>query len=91
MRAAKILSIGRGLSEHYYDQDALLSALKALWGHQFHNPARLEQLHRNVLVGGRHLAFPIERYQALESFTDCNRAFIDRAVDLGARGDPRGL
>lgn len=81
----RIVSIGRALPDHYYDQDTLLAAFREVWGDQFHNPARLEQIFANVLVGGRHLALPLEGYRALSSFTDSNTAFIRCATDLGAR------
>jgi alkylresorcinol/alkylpyrone synthase len=81
----RIASVGRALPEHYYDQEALLSAFRAHWSERVFNPARLEQLHRNVLVGGRHLALPIERYPALRSFTEANDAWIACALELGER------
>ena len=56
----QIVSVGRALPANYYEQDALLAALGRLWAGRFHNPRRLEQIHRNVLVGGRHLALPME-------------------------------
>lgn len=87
----QILSVGTALPPHYYDQQELLAAFRRAWGGQLHNPARLEQLHRNVLVGGRHLALPIEEYENLASFTDSNDAFIRCAVDLGARAMEDGL
>jgi len=69
----------------YYDQQALLAALTRHWAGRFHNPARLEQLHRNVLVGGRHLALPIDEYEKLDSFDASNGAWIRCAVELGER------
>jgi alkylresorcinol/alkylpyrone synthase len=79
----RIAAVGRALPAHYYDQETLLAALKAHWAPKFHNPARLEQLHRNVLVGGRHLALPLERYPELRSFSEANDAWIGCAVELG--------
>jgi alkylresorcinol/alkylpyrone synthase len=81
----QIASVGRALPEHYYDQEQLLDALKRHWAGRFHNTSRLDQLHRNVLVGGRHLALPIEEYDALDSFGASNDAWIRCAVDLGER------
>ena len=86
-----IAAVGRALPDNYYDQHTLLAAFKRQWGHRFHNLARLEQLHENVLVGGRHLALPIEDYPGLRSFTDANNAFIRVAVDLGERAIQDGL
>jgi len=79
----RIASVGRALPAHYYPQQALLEALRQHWGERFHNPARLEQLHRNVLVRGRHLALPLEAYPALDSFGAANDAWIRCAVELG--------
>ena len=87
----RVVSVGRAFPDNYYDQGELASALTKLWGSRIHNPARLEQLHRNVLVGGRHLALPMEEYARLESFSDTNDAYIRCAVDLGARAMTDGL
>jgi alkylresorcinol/alkylpyrone synthase len=81
----RIASVGRALPAHYYDQETLLRALREAWSGQLFNPARLDQLHRNVLVGGRHLALPLERYRELRSFTEANDAWIACAVELGER------
>jgi len=52
----KIAAVGSALPPHYYDQDALLAALRRRWSDHLFNPERLERLHHRVLVGGRHLA-----------------------------------
>ena len=52
----RIASVGKALPPNYYDQDELLAAFRELWSGQVRNVDRLERLHRNVLVGGRHLA-----------------------------------
>lgn len=87
----RVASVGRALPPNYYGQQALLAAFTDLWGDRFHNPARLEQIHHNVLVGGRYLALPLSEYQRLESFTDTNDAFIRVAVDIGAAAITDGL
>ena len=51
----RIASVGSALPHHYYDQETLLKAFRELWSKRYFNTRRLEQLHRNVLVGGRHL------------------------------------
>lgn len=81
----RIASVGRALPSHYYDQAALLDAFRRLWGGRMHNPARLEQLHHNVRVSGRHLALPMEAYDRLAGFGSANDAFIACATDLGER------
>jgi alkylresorcinol/alkylpyrone synthase len=87
----RVAAVGRALPSNYYQQDALLAAFKELWGGRFHNPARLEQLHQNVLVGGRHLALPMDAYAALDSFTKTNDAFIRVARELGAEAIEDGV
>jgi alkylresorcinol/alkylpyrone synthase len=81
----RITSVGRALPENYYDQDQLLAALATLWAGRFHNPKRLEQIQRNTLVGGRHLALRVEEYEALRGFGAANAAFIRCGLELGER------
>lgn len=81
----RIASVGRAFPKNYYSQSALSEALKKHWAKRHFNLDRLEQLHRNVLVDGRHLALTLEEYEVLESFTDANDAFIRTAVEVGAR------
>jgi len=81
----RIAAVGRALPPHYYDQDTLLEALQRRWGDRFFNPERLERLHRNVLVGGRHLALPIEEYEGLTTWGKANDAWIRVAQEVGAQ------
>ncbi len=67
---------------HYYDQEALIEALRERWATRHFNLGRLEAIHRNVLVGGRHLALPIPRYDELGGFGGHNDAWIEVALDL---------
>lgn len=78
----RIASVGCALPAHYYEQETLLAAFQRLWGSR-QAGTRLERFHRGVLVGGRYLALPMEAYESLHSFTDCNDAFIRCALDLG--------
>lgn len=79
----QIASVGSAFPPHYYDQHALLEALKGYWAERHHNLERLERLHKNVLVGGRHLALPIDAYDRLEGFGDANDAWIRVAQEVG--------
>lgn len=78
-----VLSVSTALPAHYADQETLIGAFRDLWGAAHFNPERLEQLHRAVRVGGRHLALPLEAYPDLKSFAARNTAFIRVATDLG--------
>ena len=80
----RIAAVGRAFPSHYYPQEALLEALRGVWAEEHHNPERLERLHRNVKVGGRHLALPLEDYPRLEGFGQANDAWIRVAREIGA-------
>jgi len=80
---ATIASVGAAFPPNYYDQDTLLAAFRSHWATRHFNLDRLEALHRNVLVGGRHLALPMEAYAALRGFGDANAAWISVAQEVG--------
>ena len=81
----RIASVGKAFPPHYYDQDALLEALRRVWSKRFFNQDRLDSLHRNVLVGGRHLALPLEEYeQRVTSWGAANDAWIEVSQEIGA-------
>jgi len=79
----RIASVGRALPGPCHSQEELLAGLRELWSEGIRNPKRLDQIHRNVLVGGRHLALPLEEYRTLHGFRAANDAFIRCAVPLG--------
>ena len=81
--APRIASVGSAFPRHYYDQETLLAALRSYWEQRYFNLERIEQLHRNVLVGGRHLALPIEEYPGLTTFGQSNSAWIRVAEEIG--------
>lgn len=80
----QILGTGTAAPPHYYDQEALLAAFRAAWASQHHNPRRVEQLHRAVQVGGRHLALPMEEYLGLD-LAGASAAFVRVGTDVGAQ------
>jgi alkylresorcinol/alkylpyrone synthase len=81
----RIAAVGSALPPHIYDQDALIEAFRKHWAERHFNLDRLEQLHRNVLVGGRHLALPMEEYDELTSWGKANDAWIRVAEEVGGR------
>lgn len=87
----RIAAVGTALPEYFYDQETLLAALAAHWRERYYNVGRIEQLHRNVLVGGRHLALPLEEYPKLATFGAANDAWIRVALELGERAVADGL
>lgn len=80
----KIAAVGQAFPPHYYDQETLLEALKRLWAKEHYNLDRLERLHRNVLVGGRYLALPLEAYEGLTTWGEANDHWIQVAQEVGA-------
>lgn len=80
----QIAAVGKALPPHYYSQEELLSAFRRVWSGRLHNQQRLESLHQNVLVGGRHLTLPIEQYEEkITSWGAANDAWIEAAQELG--------
>lgn len=81
----RIVAAASEFPPHYYEQDVLLRALREVWSRRHFNLDRLEQFHRSVLVGGRHLAVPLERYPELATFGASNDAWIESALELSTR------
>ncbi|HBL29900.1 MAG TPA: type III polyketide synthase [Acidobacteria bacterium] len=79
----RVAAVGRALPPHFYDQDILLQALSERWGTRFFNPERLERLHKSLLIGGRHLALPLEEYAGLTTWGKANDAWIRVAQEIG--------
>jgi alkylresorcinol/alkylpyrone synthase len=91
MSHPSIQSVARALPPHYATQDELIDALKVFWAKEHFNLDRLEQLHRAVQVGGRHLALPVADYPALTTFRARNDAWTKVAVELGGQVVSRAL
>ncbi len=87
----KIASVGEAFPSHYYPQERLLEEFKRVWSRQLFNQGRLETLHKNVLVGGRYLALPIDDYSKLESWGQSNDAWIRVAQDVGEQAVRKSL
>ncbi|MCP4808166.1 MAG: type III polyketide synthase [Proteobacteria bacterium] len=79
----QIASVGAAFPPNFYDQDQLIAAFREHWGKRHKNLDRIEKLHRNVLVGGRHLALPMEEYDGLERWGQTNDAWIRVAQQVG--------
>src|SRR5438132_347775 len=89
----RIASVGRAFPPHYYDQETLIAALEQVWGSRHRGVHRLATIHRNTLVGGRHLALPLAASAELTSFTAAGAAAAvlvgaDRAEGTNGAGAP---
>lgn len=87
----RIHAVSRVLPPHYADQETLIASLRRLWSTQHFNVERLEELHRAVMVEGRHLALPVEAYFGLESFQARNDAWIRVGTELAERAAREAL
>lgn len=87
----RIAAVGAAFPPHYYDQETLIEAFRDLWGKRHYNLDRLERLHKNVMVGGRHLALPLEEYAHLDAWGKANDAWIRVAQEVGAEAVRQGL
>jgi alkylresorcinol/alkylpyrone synthase len=84
-RLPTVLSVAPVFPAHYHDQQQLLEAAKRHWIRDAALRRRLESLFRNTGVDGRHLALPVDELAELRSFEAANDAYIQCAVELGAR------
>jgi alkylresorcinol/alkylpyrone synthase len=79
----RIAGAASALPRHYYPQHVLMNALKQHWTGRLQNPSSLERFFSNVSVGGRFLAYPLEKYLELDTFGKCNAHWIKAAEELG--------
>ena len=84
-RHPAILAAATALPPHFAEQEAIIAALRVAWSREHYNLDRLEDLHRAVQVGGRHLALPLEAYPDVVTFEQRNSAWLAAAQDLGER------
>ncbi|GGI04383.1 type III polyketide synthase [Egicoccus halophilus] len=81
----RIVSVQGVLPEHRYTQAEITRAVTHTLLRGAVEERVVQRLHDNARVRTRHLALPLERYGELADFTASNDAFIDAAVELGAR------
>ncbi len=81
----QILSVRGALPPHRYPQEEITDAFAGVITRGGLDEKLLRRFHANAGVQYRHLALPLEAYATLESFTQANDAFIEVAVELGAR------
>jgi alkylresorcinol/alkylpyrone synthase len=86
-----IASCASAFPPHEYDQETLLRAFLAHWGHRLTNPLMLQRLHGAVGVEKRHLALPVEQYPGLTKWGDANNHWIRVSVDLAEQCLSRAL
>jgi alkylresorcinol/alkylpyrone synthase len=86
-----IRSVGTALPPHYADQETLIATFRTHWAKEHFNLERLEELHRAVQVGGRHLAVPLEDYPGLKDLQSRNDAWVRVSTEVGERAVRQAL
>jgi alkylresorcinol/alkylpyrone synthase len=81
----KIAAVRSAFPAHWYDQRTLTESLVRLFGADERLAQRLRTLHANSGIDGRHLTLPLEAYAEPFDFTRANAAWLDGALDVGAR------
>lgn len=86
MHGARILAVRGVLPPHRYPQREVTRALAGIGLADATESSRLlDRFHESAGVGYRHLTLPLEHYGTLSGFGAANDAFIDAALDYGAR------
>ena len=80
--AMKIAAVAKAHPKQYYDQDTLIEAFRKYYTGIVANLDRLENFHRNVLVGGRYLAVPLEDYPTMQGWGQTNEAWRRVGLEL---------
>lgn len=78
-----IVAATAGFPPYYYNQTEITAMLREFWQAGRTNVDRLERLHDNLLVNGRHLAMPLDWYRTTRGFGATNDAWIEAALKLG--------
>jgi alkylresorcinol/alkylpyrone synthase len=86
-----VRSVGTALPPHYADQETLIAAFRNHWAQEHFNVERLEELHRAVQVGGRHLAVPLEEYPGLTDLRARNDAWLRVSTEIGEQAVRQAL
>jgi alkylresorcinol/alkylpyrone synthase len=86
-----VRSVGTALPPHYADQETLIAAFRTHWAKEHFNLERLEELHRAVQVGGRHLAVPLSEYPGLVDLKSRNDAWVRVSTEVGEQAVRQAL
>jgi len=86
----RILSVASAFPAYYYNQQELVAAFLRHWGDRIPDGRKLELLHSNVGVDGRHLSLPMDEYPSL-TFGQANNVWMETAQDLGEKSISQAL
>src|SRR5687767_14149525 len=78
-----IASVGSAFPRHYFDRQAVVDALEKHWAEDERLLRRMDVIHRNTRVDGRHFVLPLEEYTVARTFGQLNDIWIANALELG--------
>ncbi len=87
----RIAGVGSAFPKHYYEQEALVGALKNDWRHRLPNPDILDRLDDSMKVDGRYTARTIDFYENMTTFGQANDAWIEVGLEIGEKALCRAL
>jgi alkylresorcinol/alkylpyrone synthase len=87
----RIAGVGSAFPKHYYEQEALVGALKNDWRHRLPNPDILDRLDESMKVDGRYTAHTIDFYENMSTFGQANDAWIEVGLEIGEKALCRAL
>jgi alkylresorcinol/alkylpyrone synthase len=88
---ATIAGVGEAFPDHYYPQEEIQAALRAIWKDRDIDTRRIERIHRHTAVSGRYLALPLEHYRERTSWGDSNAAWMRIGEEIGVRAIRQAL
>ncbi len=80
-----LVDISLSYPKYYYSQKEIYEFIVKEWNSKLKNTKRVETIHENVEVAGRHLSIPIEEYTKLKNLEDKNKHFIEVATEIGSQ------
>lgn len=81
--APAIRAVASALPPHYVEQAALTAALRELWAQRNGDARLFDRIQRSLGITGRYLPLPLDDYRRLNSFAQCNDAWLRLAPELG--------
>ncbi|HZD32161.1 MAG TPA: 3-oxoacyl-[acyl-carrier-protein] synthase III C-terminal domain-containing protein [Candidatus Angelobacter sp.] len=87
----RIAGVASAFPPQYYPQPVIAAALESHWSDTMERPEYLGRFMARVGVEGRHLALPMDRYEALSDWGERNDHWIDVAEDLAEQSICRAL
>jgi len=87
----RIAGVASAFPPQYYPQQVIADALQDHWSETMERPEYLGRFMARVGVEGRHLALPMDRYEALTDWGERNDHWIEVSEELAEQSICRAL